>query len=265
MQVVAIPLGNQYDHINYLLACPETRQAVSVDPFDVDRILSELSLRDLRLTAIVSTHEHWDHAGRNALLKSHTGAEVLVPRAAAGTIEHPDRLLSAGDEISVGTSVPLRVLATPGHTMAHISLFGDDEGRPFLICGDTLFGAGVGNCGYGGFAPVLYETIAHVISALPDETIFYPGHDYLRRNLAFTLSIDPENSVARQLAADIERGDIALPYFTTLEIERQINCFLRLDCPAVASHVDDASSVSAAQSESRLGRFLKLRELRDHW
>ena len=70
------------------------------------------------------------------------------------------------------------------------------SGAPALFSGDTLFNAGVGNCSGGGDPQVLYSTCSGQLAKLPAATRVYPGHDYLLRNLAFTLHIEPGNKVA---------------------------------------------------------------------
>lgn len=259
MRVVPIPLRNAFDHINYLLVCSVKREAVAVDPYDAPRIIAEAEAQGVTITSIVNTHEHWDHAGKNAEMRARTGAAVMAPRAAAGTLEGLDRLLVDGDTISVGAE-SVTVRAVPGHTMASIALFGaEDDGTPFVVSGDTLFGAGVGNCGYGGHAPTLQETISGVFAPLADETRVYPGHDYLKRNLAFTLSIEPGNAAARALASLLESSDGTVPYFTTVGEERAINLFLRSGSPEVRANLELPAPTRDAVV------FLAIRSRRDHW
>ena len=78
-----------------------------------------------------------------------------------------DRGLSAGDVIKVGKRVELRALDTPGHTMSHICLLSKTD-TPALICGDTLFNAGAGNCHNGGHPNELYQTFANQLAKLAD-------------------------------------------------------------------------------------------------
>lgn len=259
MRVVPIPLLNVFDHINYLLVCGAKKEAIAVDPYDTPRIIAEVESLGVTITGIVNTHEHWDHAGKNAEMKARTGAAVMAPRAAAGTLQGLDRLLVDGDTISIGNE-SVTVRAVPGHTMASIALFGTEEGgTPFVISGDTLFGAGVGNCGYGGHAPTLHETVSSVFALLADETRVYPGHDYLKRNLAFTLSIEPDNAAARALASSLAASDDTAPYFTTIGEERAVNLFLRLASSEVRENLELQAPVRDADV------FLAIRARRDHW
>ena len=114
-----------------------------------------------------------------------------------------DRGVGAGDVINVGTSVELECLDTPGHTMSHICLLSHTD-QPALFSGDTLFNAGAGNCHNGGHPSELYETFSKQLDKLTDETLLYPGHDYLINNLKFTLDREPDNTIAASMIANCE-------------------------------------------------------------
>src|SRR3546814_5294660 len=89
-----------------------------------------------------------------------------------------DRGRGAGDVVSVGRTVELEVLDTPGHTMSHVCLLSRSD-QPCLFSGDTLFNAGAGNCHNGGHPQQLYRTFAEQLAKLPETTRIYPGHDYI--------------------------------------------------------------------------------------
>jgi hydroxyacylglutathione hydrolase len=192
-----------------------------------------------------------------------TGATVLAHAAAAARIGGVDRGLNAGDVIRVGRCGEFECLDTPGHTLAHICLLAHTE-APALFSGDTLFNAGVGNCKGGGDPEKLYETCSRQLAQLPATTRVYPGHDYLQRNLAFTLHVEPGNGAARRwqsrcaaLAAE------ALPVLTLAE-ERSINSFLRLTEPELIEGLRLRSPALPARPTAR-EVFLALRELRNSW
>jgi hydroxyacylglutathione hydrolase len=252
MPLLATPVGNDFAHISYLAWCAETGAAAAIDPYHIDLTLETARANGLRITHIVNTHEHWDHAGRNDRMRAETGAKVLAPKAAAGVIETVDTMLNDGDEIAVGPGCTLRAIATPGHTMTHASLIGEAAGEPFLLCGDTLFGAGVGNTGYGGHGPTLFATVDRLRAMLDPRTRLYPGHDYLARNLAFTLHHEPDNRAAQALLDEAAQGT----RFTTLAEEEEVNLFFRTDRP----------EIQAAFGESdREACFLAIRRARDGW
>jgi hydroxyacylglutathione hydrolase len=115
---------------------------------------------------IFNTHEHQDHTGGNAAMVAATGAPVLAHAAAAQRIGGVTQALSDGDLVRVGRSVQLRCLDTPGHTRAHLCLYGEAAGDapPALFSGDTLFNAGAGNCLHGGDPLLLYDTFSGCLS-----------------------------------------------------------------------------------------------------
>src|SRR5512139_1363150 len=144
---------------HYLVVCAETGEALAVDPLDAGLIARTARERGWQITQILNTHHHLDHTAGNEALRAATGATVIAHAGAAATIGGVDRGLAEGDVISVGRSVELECLDTPGHTMSHVCLMADGD-RPALFSGDTLLNAGAGNCNNGGEPVALYETFA---------------------------------------------------------------------------------------------------------
>ncbi|MDH3646824.1 MAG: hydroxyacylglutathione hydrolase family protein [Gammaproteobacteria bacterium] len=261
MIVEQIWTGNAYRNFNYLIACPETGEALAIDPLDHQKCLSLARERGWRITQILNTHEHGDHTGGNRAMISATGAKLLAHHKAR--IAGVDRGLQAGQTLKVGHTVELEVLDTPGHTMSHVCLLSHTE-NPALFCGDTLFNAGAGNCHNGGHPDQLYSTFADQLAKLPDETQVYPGHDYLANNLAFTFDREPDNTAAATLARESQNQDPESALVTTLGLEKQINVFFRLQNPQVIARVRaDFPELGEAPEPREI--FLKLRELRNAW
>ena len=112
--------------------------------------------------------------------------------------------------------------------------------QPALFCGDTLFNAGAGNCHNGGHPQQLFQTFVTQLARLPDETRVFPGHEYLARNLEFTLDREPDNDAARSLLdAARQQTPGAIP-ITTLAEEKRINTFFRLQNPTVVARLREA-------------------------
>ena len=105
MLVEQIWTANDYRNFNYLIACPETGQAMAVDPLDHEKCLAGAKDRGWEIVAILNTHEHRDHTGGNDALVAATGATVLAHAGAAGKIGGIDRGLAAGDVVKVGKTV----------------------------------------------------------------------------------------------------------------------------------------------------------------
>jgi hydroxyacylglutathione hydrolase len=255
--------GNAFRNFHYLVACSETGEALAIDPLDWQRCLQTAQAKGWTITQILNTHEHGDHTGGNAGLVRATGARLLAHSGAAGRIGGVDRGLSQGDTIRVGRTVELECLDTPGHTLAHICLLSHTE-QPALFSGDTLFNAGAGNCHHGGQPELLYETFSTQLARLPQETRLYPGHEYLARNLEFTLDREPDNSAAAALLAQAKaQHDSAAP-LTTLGQEKQVNAFFRLHNPTVIAGLRAVFPQIGEEPDAKTV-FLKLRELRNRW
>ncbi len=263
MIVEQIWTANNYRNFNYLIADPDTGEALAVDPLDHQKCLAAAKQRGWNITQILNTHEHGDHTGGNRAMIEATGAKLLAHKNAAARIPGMDRGLSAGDIIKVGKRVELEALDTPGHTMSHVCLLSHTD-TPALFCGDTLFNAGAGNCHNGGHPSELYQTFASQLAKLSDTTKVYPGHDYISNNLGFTLDREPDNAKAKQLLEKVRDQDPGKALVTTLALEKEINTFFRLHNPTVIARLREAFPDLPDELDEKTV-FLKLRELRNKW
>ena len=255
--------GNAYRNFNYLIACAETGEALAVDPLDYEKCLRAAKDAGWNVTQILNTHEHRDHTGGNAPMAQKTGAKIIAHKNAKDKIADMSRGLSAGDVVKVGRTVELEALDTPGHTMSHVCLLSHTDQRA-LFCGDTLFNAGAGNCHNGGHPSELYKTFAGQLAKLPENTLIYPGHDYIENNLRFTLSREPDNKRSQEMLDRLKGQDPGNAYVTTLAVEREINTFFRLSSPSVIAKLREAFPDLPENPDERTV-FLKLRELRNKW
>ncbi len=263
MIVKQIWTGNNYRNFNYLIACAQTGETLAVDPLDHEKCLKSAKDEGWNITQILNTHEHGDHTGGNEAVARTTGAKILAHKNAKDAIPNMARGLSAGDIIKVGKTVELEVLDTPGHTMSHVCLLSHSD-TPALFCGDTLFNAGAGNCHNGGHPNELYQTFATQLAKLPNETLIYPGHDYIGNNLRFTLDREPDNERARQLLAQVGNQDAARALVTTLALEKEVNTFFRLVSPTVIARLREKFPDLPENVDSKTV-FIKLREVRNSW
>jgi len=190
MLIDVLPIGPIQTNC-YVVTCPETRQALVIDPGWPDLlILRVLEGRQATAGMIVNTHTHWDHIGGNTLLKEKTGAPFGIHREAAAMLRakggaqlwdipvedspEPDCWLEQGDVLSIGT-LHFEVLFTPGHAPGHVSLVEHEQGVVFD--GDVLFNRGIGRTDLpGGDHATLVQSIREKLLSLPDATLVYSGH-----------------------------------------------------------------------------------------
>ena len=263
MIVEQIWTANAYRNFNYLIVCPDTGEAMAVDPLDSKKCLAAAENNGWNITQILNTHEHGDHTGGNRAMIAATGAKLLAHAKAAQRIPGMDRGLGAGDVIKIGKSVELEALDTPGHTMSHVCLLSHTD-TPALFCGDTLFNAGAGNCHNGGHPNELYQTFVDQLAKLPDTTRIYPGHDYIENNLRFTLDREPNNTKAEEMLEKIKDQDPDSAFVSTLAVEKDVNSFFRLHNLSIIARLREAFPDLPDEPDPKTV-FLKLRELRNSW
>lgn len=212
--VIVVPVLG--DNFAYLYRY-DKNNAIAFDCGDCASVLHALDKNNLRLTALLITHGHFDHTAGAKELKKKTGCAVINDK----TVKDGD-LLSFGDE-------NIRVIATPGHTASSVCFYRqprEADERGYLFTGDTLFAGGCGRvfeCSYA----VMYRSLQK-LAALPPETLVYPGHDYTLENYQFAAETEYANEPIKQRLAEIkhlqQQNKPTIP--STIEIERKTNVFL---------------------------------------
>lgn len=213
---------------------------------------------------IINTHEHADHTNDYLPLIEYLHVPLYAHNHSIKTpgFSNP---VSAKDYIQFGRQ-QLRVLDTPGHTDNHICLYysGNEIQPPAFFSGDTLFNAGVGNC-RSGDVNQLFDSIQQIKQELDDTTELYPGHDYLENNCRFSVACEPSNIKATRLLEDIGNQTLISHQTTqTFAIEKQINCFFRLDNSEIREKLAEEGLISDATANNK-EVFVALRRLRDQW
>lgn len=211
---------------NYIWVLHDEQHAIAVDPGDPAPLIAYLDARKLALTALLITHHHRDHTGGNTRLRQRYDCAIYAPdnpRIPAAT-----HLLHHGDAIEIDhPPLQFRILATPGHTLDHISYLGYDT----LFCGDTVFGCGCGKLFEG--TPAMMATSLDLILSLPDATRVCCAHEYTLSNIEFAITIDGQNTALLERESVDRRARAAgrptLP--STLALEKATNPFLRFHDP----------------------------------
>ncbi len=258
MQIIRTFVPNSLQNYNHLAVCPATKSAAAVDPFDAQHLLDVAKRNQLNIAQIWITHEHGDHIRDLNKLKALTGATVYAPRTCQGMFS-ADVWLDNDEPVHLGQQTVKHWL-TPGHTPGHAVYVYQSEDNPeadFIICGDTLFNAGVGNT-YAGDTSQLYKTVSNIIPRLSKTTQLFPGHDYLETNLKFVLNHFPECQSAHQTLDKISRQTPDTRSIMTLAEELQYNPFLALQAQWLKKH-------TAFKELDDQKTFVALRQLRDQW
>lgn len=158
----------------YILGDVDAKEAVLIDSVSeqTERDLQLLQELGLRLKLILETHVHADHITGAWKLRQQTGASIAMSKQSC--IDMADQLLDDGETIYIG-AVPVKTIATPGHTKSCMSFLFDHK----VLTGDTLLIRATGRCDFQeGSAEQLYDSITNKLFTLPDSTLVYPAHDY---------------------------------------------------------------------------------------
>ena len=178
------------DNFIYLIGSKSTREVVIIDPaWDIDALLNHIKEKDLKLASVLVTHYHPDHIGGGmgghsiegiAELLEKDPVKIFVHKLEAegvkkvtGVSDTDLNIVESGDHLTIGEN-DIEFLHTPGHTPGSQCFKVNNN----LVSGDTLFVQGCGRVDLpGSNSEDMFHSLQK-LSALPDETILYPGHNY---------------------------------------------------------------------------------------
>ncbi|KIY43633.1 Metallo-hydrolase/oxidoreductase [Fistulina hepatica ATCC 64428] len=232
----------------YLLIDEPSKKAAVVDPYDVAKVAAVAQSSGVEIIAGITTHHHWDHSGGNKAEKYPTakiyGGSDQVPALTD--------LVHDKDEFTVGDNIHVKCLATPCHTRDSICFYATDKTGAHpggVFTGDTLFVAGCGRFFEGNGEEM--DAALKYIGALPDKTIVYNGHEYTAGNVAFALSVDPDNKALSRLQKMVEAAGGKTPE-TTVGEEKEWNVFMRLGSEAVRRATSTTDEIEAMDKLRRM-------------
>lgn len=160
-------------NFGYLLGDREAGQGLLVDPsFDPAAAVARARAQGLRITAILNTHGHADHANGNEEARGLTKAPVLGGPGHPGPL---DRVLQDGERVPFG-GFGLKVWHVPGHCPDHLAFLVEGQGAG--ITGDLLFVGKVGGTMGDADARTEWDSLQRLLREWPPETTVWPGHDY---------------------------------------------------------------------------------------
>jgi glyoxylase-like metal-dependent hydrolase (beta-lactamase superfamily II) len=202
--------------LTYIVACPQNRDAVIIDPAgDEDKLLALIETEKLRIKYILNTHGHADHVLGNSKMKNFLKVPVCMHEADDIFFNDPavrekssqelglppsdpaDIKLKDGDILEVG-SLNIEVIHTPGHTPGSVCFLVNKN----LFTGDTLFVGAAGRTDLiGGSLNTLIKSIEQRLIVLSKQTIVWPGHDY---------GESPSSTIGREMEENLYITDFIL-------------------------------------------------------
>jgi glyoxylase-like metal-dependent hydrolase (beta-lactamase superfamily II) len=178
----------------YILKNDETGEGVLIDVADdLDGAVAFVERSNIKLTAILLTHGHYDHATAARELADRYGVKFYASENEKNTLASPDINLSShmgrvnvsisadywvkdGEVLSLA-GIDIKAIHTPGHTEGGMSYFVQTDTGSVLFSGDTLFAESVGRTDFPtGSMSQIVASVKQKLFALPDSTVVYPGH-----------------------------------------------------------------------------------------
>ena len=174
-----------------------------VDPGPNDPAhLDEVTAAAGRVSAILVTHDHPDHAPGAAALAARTGAPIHAFRLSGSERLRDGQVIRAGE-------LALTALHTPGHTSDHMVFHEPVSGA--LFTGDAVLGRGTSFIDPPDGDLVAYLRSLRRMQELRARTI-YPGHGPVIVNAAATLTeyVDHRREREDQVLSAIADGQVTV-------------------------------------------------------
>jgi hydroxyacylglutathione hydrolase len=160
--------------------------ALVIDPQrDVDRVFAAAAARGVEVTDVFETHIHNDYVSGGLAIARRSGASYYVNAADAVAFGRVG--ITDGDIITVGRSMRLRAIATPGHTFTHLAYALQDavtgEWVAVFTGGSLLYGSTgrpdlLGSQHTRTLAAAQHASAQRLAQVLPDESAVYPTHGF---------------------------------------------------------------------------------------
>ena len=213
--------AGQMDNYAYLLVDKSTGISAILDASEAAPIIAECQKKNVKPQFLLNTHHHFDHVEGNAELRELFGAKIVGAAENKDRIENMDIALNDGDVFELGDS-KAHIISADGHTIGHILWYFPQD--KVLFTGDTLFNLSIGGL-FEGTPEQMWSSLQK-IKNLPDDVLFYPGHEYTvygMANLEGESGIKYAETAKKRLSAGLPAG----PF--TLADEKKCNPYLRID------------------------------------
>jgi hydroxyacylglutathione hydrolase len=242
------------DNYAYVVTDDKTKDAMIVDPANPKEVLpvlkEQIDSGKIKLTGILNTHHHRDHAGGNSeTVNTYEGTPIIGGKDCDGVTRTP----KDGEKFKIGQGISVTALYTPCHTQDSICYFVEDGDDRAVFTGDTLF---IGGCGkfFEGTAEEMHKALNKTLGSLPDDTKIYPGHEYTKSNIKFALSVSQTPAIRR--VEEFAANNAQTQGKFTIGDEKLHNVFMRVQDPEIQKVTGEKEPV---------GVMAKLREMKNNF
>ena len=214
------------DNYAYIIKDIESEEVAIVDPSEAKPIISECEKLKLTPKFILNTHHHFDHTDGNLKLAEKYQAKIVCNKSDMHRINGAEIGINPESTFNLGNSTA-EIIDASAHTQGHILFYFEND--KILFTGDTLFNLCIGGL-FEGTPKQMFEVLKK-IKQLPNEVVFYPGHEYTQGGAAFAFRYNQGNKLIRDyLEYAKTRLDLGLPVSPiSLEKEKQCNPYLQVN------------------------------------
>lgn len=214
--------------VSYIVACNNTKDAFIVDPRrDIEVYIDFIESNGLNLKYVFNTHTHADYIGGHIELATKYKINNIFQNSAP--IENFEILkVKENDEFSIGNTLKITILETPGHTPFDICLLLEENStKKMIFTGDCLFVGDVGRPDLLGDENLLnlassgYESSKKLWS-LNDDIMVFTSH----------------------IEGSLCGKNLSSQYFSTIGIEKQTNCSFKLSQDSQKSYIQNITSLN---------------------
>ncbi len=262
---------------SWILCDKSTNHCVIIDPFEelLSRIETVIRCQNIKVTAVLDTHQHVDHASPRKKLVEILGACMCNSNQPTDVLGWPvetdgSLLLDNGSKaqyLKLSDNCVIAKTELPGHTVdgqaflvgnPHEGVLKRNKVR-FAFTGDTLLIGGIGRTDFEtSAAESLLESLRKLPKVIDSHTIICPTHDY---NIGFVTTLESEqrhNPLLAQILNEISvlsaADYLSLKTAVDAEIEDEKNC--ELVCGSIRAYEDDTGS-SIDVAPEFLGEFFQ--------
>ena len=245
-RAVVIPVPFLADNYSYLVVDAATKEACVVDPGDPRACAAAARRCGVKLTTVLTTHKHHDHAGGNgrlaACLKEEfemdETPELKIYGHAKDKCHGVNALVEDGDVIRLGSETRFLVRHVPCHTLGHVvyaMLSEESDGRTLTLAdavamftGDAIINGGVGAF-FHGDAGDCHDNLHARLAEASDKCLVFSGHEYMEINLRFAKFVDPDDHITANafFAVLLHRHKDNATMPSSMAVERRVNPFFR--------------------------------------
>lgn len=212
------------DNYAYIIKDTKSAEAAIIDPSEAKPIISECEKLKITPKFILNTHHHFDHVDGNLELSEKYHAKIVCNTADMYRIKGAEIGINPGGTFNLGNSAA-EIIDVSAHTQGHILFYFKND--KILFTGDTLFNLCIGGL-FEGTTKQMFEALKK-IKQLPNDVVFYPGHEYTQGGAAFAFRYNQGNIYIKEyleLAKNrLDQGRPVAPI--TLEKEKRCNPYLQ--------------------------------------